>query len=382
MKGYRILVTVAAAFLSAGSFWMFLPLIAVSLRAQGVSDLWVGLISGLPWVGLLAVSAFIPRIVGRLGLQRTILAGLFVSALVFVGFAGMRSVLLWGVLCFIQGVTFGVRWAATDTWINGAVPDHARGRLIGLYELVASASLATGPAFLTVTGSTGSKPFLAAAGVVVVAAVFLVLGGQERQIPHPQAQRISSRGIWKLEHAAFISIGLVGVIEACNLSLLPLFGLSAGAGLHKAAFLVVAVQIGGAAGAVICGVLADHVNRRAIQLTAGLAVVLLPLAIPATLAGWSIWLILLGWGLAQGSLFTLGMILVGTRFQGESLAPAIALAMVVYTAGGMIGPPILGFAMTSIGPGGLPFGLALLSCCALIIISLAVPKPAGLLMPT
>jgi hypothetical protein len=76
------------------------------------------------------------------------------------------------------------------------------------------------------------------------------------------------------------------------------------------------------------------------------------------------------------------MILLGTRFQGESLAPAIALAMVVYTAGGMIGPPLLGFAMTSIGPGGLPFGLALLSCCALIIISLAVPKPAGLLMPT
>jgi CP family cyanate transporter-like MFS transporter len=381
MKRYRILFTVAAAFLSAGSFWMFLPLIAVSLKAEGVTDLWVGLISGLPWLGLLAVSVFIPRIVKTLGLQRTILAGMSLSALSFTGFAATRSVQVWSLLCIVQGVSMGLRWAATDTWINGAMPDHARGRLVGLYELVLSGSLAAGPAFLAVTGTAGNKPFVAAAGIVAFAGFILVLGGREAKISTPHARRISSAEIWRLEHAAFISIGLVGLVEACDLSLLPLYGLSAGTGLHKAALLVVAVQIGGAAGAVICGVLADHISRRTIQLICGLAAVLLPLAIPTALAGWAIWPVLLGWGLAQGGLFTLGMVLLGTRFQGAFLAPAVALAMVVYTVGGIFGPPLLGLAMTAIGPAGLPFGLAAIAFFAFAVISLSAPKPAGLLNP-
>ena len=376
MKNYRILLTVTAAFLSAGSFWMFLPLLAVSLRAEGVNDFWVGFISGLPWVGLLAVSVFIPRIVGRLGLQRAVLTGMVLSALVFLGFSATRSVPLWSFLCFVLGVTMGLRWTAMDTWINGTVPEHARGRLIGLYELVLSGSLAAGPAFLAITGVKGRAPFLAAAAIVALAVLFLLLGGQERKIPAHATSRIASRDIWRLERAAFIGIGLIGLTEACNLSLLPLFGLGSGLAFHRAALLVVAVQVGGAMGAIICGTLADQLNRRAIQLSASLALIILPLFIPASLAGWGIWPLLLVWGLAQGGLFTLGMILLGTRFKGASLAPAVAMAMVVYTLGGIVGPPLLGSAMTLFGPAGLPFGLACIALCGFIIILLSAPKRA------
>ncbi len=373
MKNYRILITVAGGFLSAASFWMFLPVLSVSLRADGISDLYVGIISGLPWVGLLAVSAFIPRLTARLGLQRTILAGMLLSALAFLGFASTRLVWFWCLLCLLQGTTMGLRWAAMDTWISSAVPEHARGRMVGLYELAASGSLAAGPAFLAITGVAGSRPFLAAAAIITLATLLILLGGRETQTPAPQARHIRFLDIWRFEPAAITGIALVGLTEACNLSLLPLYGLSSGDEVHTAALLVVAVQIGGAAGAVICGAASDHLNRRALHLTTSAATLLLPLAVPLLLQTPAIWPLLILWGFAQGGLFTLGMVLLGSRFKATALAPAVALSMVAYTIGGIIGPPLLGMAMTNLGPTGLPYGLALFAAASLALIGLSGP---------
>ena len=124
---YRLLLATGSSFFSAGSFWLFLPLLSVSLRAEGVSDALVGVISGLPWVGLLAVSGFIPRLMHRLGLQRMVLLGMGLSATVFLGFSATRAVPLWAGLCLVLGASLGLRWAGMDTWINGSVPEHLRG---------------------------------------------------------------------------------------------------------------------------------------------------------------------------------------------------------------------------------------------------------------
>ena len=106
---YRLLLATASSFFSAGSFWMFLPLLSVSLRAKGISDGWVGLISGLPWVGLLAVSGYVPRLMHRLGLQRMVLLGMGLSVLVFLSFAATSAVAVWGALCLVLGVSLGLR---------------------------------------------------------------------------------------------------------------------------------------------------------------------------------------------------------------------------------------------------------------------------------
>ncbi len=364
-----MMIAVTGAFLSASSFWMSLPLIAVALRARGVSDFWVGIISGLPWVGLLAVSPFIPWMIRRHGLQRTVLAGMAMSAFVFIGFAFTTSVTAWSLLFIFQGCTLALRWAAMDTWVNGAVPDHARGRLVGLYELMASGSMAAGPACLVFIGSGGRAPFLICAATAAIASLLLLAAGREEFLPARAHIRLPAWRIWNIERPAFIGITLVGVIEACNLSLLPLFSLGCGAPPRRAALFVVAVQSGAAAGAVLFGFLADKFSRRAILAATGLVVIIAPLLLPLTATNWAAWPLLLAWGLAQGGLFTLGMVMLGARFQGLALAPAIALAMAVYTLGGIIGPPCIGTLMATFGPLGLPYGLAAISLIAVALAS-------------
>ncbi|HYP63936.1 MAG TPA: MFS transporter, partial [Acidocella sp.] len=183
---YRLLLATAASFFSAGSFWMFLPLLSLSLRAEGASDALVGLMSGLPWVGLLAVSVFIPHIIHRIGLQRMVLAGLTLAIAAYIGFASTRAIPLWAGLSLLLGISLGLRWAGMDTWINGSVPEHLRGRLIGAYELILSGSMAAGPGALALLGSHGPEAFLLAAAVVLAAMALLLAAGREaRGIAEP-----------------------------------------------------------------------------------------------------------------------------------------------------------------------------------------------------
>lgn len=354
----RVLLAIAASFVSAASFWLFLPLLSVRLRAEGVNDAEVGLMSGLPWLGVLLVAWAIPGLIHRMGLQRMVLLGMAVGIVAILGFSAATGVVVWAVLCLGLGASLGLRWSGMDTWINGAVPEHLRGRLIGAYELVMSGSMAAGPAALSLLGDAGARPFLGAAAALGLAMALLALAGREQGEAEVVRERVSGWAVLRGEPAAFIGIGLVGLTEACNLSLLPVMGLGLGLDVHRAALLVVGCQTAVALGALGCGVLADHLNRRALKLGTGVVMCLVPLAVPVVLHGPGVWLALPLWGAAQGGLFTVGMVKLGTRFSGATLARAMALSMVIYTLGGLFGPPALGAVMALLGSAGLVYGLA------------------------
>lgn len=354
---YRHAIVIAAAFFAAATFWMFLPLLSVSLRHNGVNDFWVGIISSLPWIGLLATSTFIPALTRRFGLKRMILIGMSLSVIAFLGLAMTRNTWLWALLCLLIGGAFSLRWAGMDTWMNGSFPDHLRGRLTGLYELIISGSIAFGPAVLALSGNTGYAPFLAASLVMALSACVIALVGKEA----PRATLKGTlpqrrRDILLHEPAIFMGIFMVGLTEAGNLSLLPIFGLASGYSVHISALLVVAIQVGGAFGSLLIGGLADRFDRTILRNICACAMAIMPIGLVLHLHN-VLWPWLLVWGLMQGGLFTVGIISLGARHRGLSLASAMALSMVVYTVGGIISPPLLGAFTSVCGRYGFVFGL-------------------------
>lgn len=354
---YRHAIVIAAAFFAASTFWMFLPLLSVSLRHEGVSDFWVGIISGLPWVGVLITSSLVPLVTRNFGLKYTIVIGMCLSLLAFLGFSATRTVWLWALLCLLMGSALSLRWAGLDTWINGSFPDHLRGKLTGLYELIMSGSIAFGPAILAFSGDTGYLPFLAASLVLAISSCVIGFVGQESPKARQQGT-LPSRQFEILWHdpASFIGIFVVGLTEAVNLSLLPLFGLSSGFSVHGSALLVVMVQVGGALGALLIGSLADHLNRAKLIRFCACALVFLPAGLVLGLHQ-ALWPWLVFWGAVQGGVFTLGIISLSTRHSGLGLASAMTFSMVVYTVGGIVGPPVIGGLISLFGGGGFVFGL-------------------------
>lgn len=358
---YRHAIVIGAAFFAASTFWMFLPLLSVSLRHEGVNDFLVGVISSLPWVGLLIMSGFIPALARHFGLKRMIIIGITMSVLAFLGFSITRDVRLWALLCLLIGAAFSLRWAGMDTWMNGSFPDHLRGRLTGLYELIISGSIAFGPAILALSGSTGYVPFLAAAIVMAIAGCVINLVGKESpQATHKGTLPQRRFDILLQEPAAFAGIFMIGLTEAGNLSMLPIFGLTSGFSVHKSALLVVIVQTGVACGALLIGGLADHLSRTKLRNISACVMVIMPAGLILNLHH-LLWPWLLVWGVMQGGLFTLGIISLASRHSGLGLASAMTLSMVVYTVGGIISPPLLGALTTLLGRYGFVAGLVALA---------------------
>ena len=229
--------------------------------------------------------------------------------------------------------------------------------------------MAAGPGLLSVIGSAGARPFLAAAAVVAAAMALLLCAGREAAGIAEAPGGVRAWDVLRAESAAFIGIGLVGVTEACNLSLLPVMGLGLGAGLHRAALLVVVCQSGVAAGAFLCGALADRLDRRTLKLATGIMMMCSPwpCRLSCTVARCGRCWRSGAWPRAGCSRWASSKL--GSRFFGTALARAMSLAMVIYTIGGIFGPPLMGAAMALRGPAGLVDGQMVLALCGVGMIA-------------
>ena len=64
------------------------------------------------------------------------------------------------ILNLLAGLGLIVRWVTCDTWIVTIAPVEARGRAIGMHETLMGLGIALGPLLLSLTGTSGTLPFL------------------------------------------------------------------------------------------------------------------------------------------------------------------------------------------------------------------------------
>lgn len=150
--------------------------------------------------------------------------------------------------------------------------------------------------------------------------------------------------------AAFVA----GLVESADISLLPVLGLQRGLGERSSLLLVTVFLIGNVALQLPIGKLADLAGRRLVL--GGCAVVstvgpwLLPhaLATPPVL-----WPLLFVWGGTMYGFYTQGIALLGETFPSHEVATANTVFVMVYCAGGVLGPSIGGLTLDVWGSTGL-----------------------------
>jgi MFS family permease len=115
------------------------------------------------------------------------------------------------------------------------------------------------------------------------------------------------------------------------------------------------------------GLLADRLGRREILAACAAASVLGPLLLPVSVGapGWLLLLLFL-WGGTLYAFYSQGIALLGEEFPATGLAAANTVFVMVYCAGGVIGPSLGGFAMDRWPHAGLP---AVLSGAPLLMLA-------------
>ncbi len=371
-------------FASVVAFWMSVPLLTIILKDRGVSAGEIGIFAAMPWFGLLAVSPILPFLMRHLGLAWATLLGVLLGAVSLVLFAATASLPVWYVLYFLQGVALAIRWVAGDTWLNGVVTDAIRNRVVGILEMIMCTAVGAGPALLVVVGTDGNVGFPVAAAIEALSLVPLVLIWRSAPRLHDEQAGQATSDIpsfWsipRLEPIAYLGLLMVGMVEASNVALLPLYGLSYGFSADISTTLSTALQVGALSGALGVATFAAKVDRRQVQLWAiGISAAmpfLMPLALRLSpgLQIPALWAVLMIWGAAQGVSFALAMVALGSRFSGLALARAVTLGMDSYTIGSLLGPVAIGKLVDQGGPDAHPLGLAVGTCAILAVATFAV----------
>jgi MFS family permease len=271
----------AVVFLDTMFFAALAPLLPKYADNLDLSKAEVGLLAGAYPAGVLLAGIPSGVLASRIGVKRTLLAGLFLLAATTVLFGLADRVWLLDAARLIQGTGSACAWTAGFTWLVGAAPAERRGEVIGTALGVAIAGALFGPVLGAIAAVTGTAPAFGAVGALAVS-----LAGWAAATPPPPSrarQPISAlanavrdrtivSGLWLIVLPALL-FGTLGVLAPLDLSRLG-FGSPA----IGAVFLISAA--GEAALAPLLGRLSDR-RGRLVPLRIGLcASTIMAIALP------------------------------------------------------------------------------------------------------
>ena len=369
----RALTAVLSSSLGVGlTFGFQPPLIALVLSRAGSSSLAIGAVTSASLIAVILSGPFYPQLIARLGLRRSVIAGIGCGALILTLMPFMASVSFWFGLRFLTGCTLRLSWIASEIWLNTVSGADARGTVMGVYGTVFSLGTVTGPALLEFTGTRGWLPFGVGAAALIVTLLPLAALENTPSAVQGFTPLRELTGVIRAAPLVMLAALVAGLVESADLTLLPLFGLRGGFGERTALLLLAVFMAGNVVLQVPIGLLADRFGRRRLLGVCALASALGPLLLqPFFATPGLLWPLLFVWGGTLYAFYSQGVAILGAQFPPALLATANTVFVMVYCLGGVIGPSAGGFALDRWPTHGLP---VLLSSAALLLL-------AGLAMP-
>ncbi|TLY57195.1 MAG: MFS transporter [Gammaproteobacteria bacterium] len=349
------LVAVFTATFGVGLVFGFQPpLMAFILERGGTSSFAIGAVTSASAIAVIACGPVYPRLIDRLGLRSAIIVGtVAVVAIVFV-MPILQGVAAWVALRFLTGCALGVSWIASEIWLNTVSTDQSRGTVMGIYATAFAAGVVAGPLLLEITGTAGWRPFHVGALCLAVTTLPLLFVSHPPTTDRDPHRRQEPLRMLRSAPVVMLAALIAGLVESVDVSLLPVFGLHRGLDERSSLLLVTVFLAGNVLLQLPIGSLADRLGRRVVLAACSIVSMIGPLLLPSVMsAPWMLWPLLFVWGGTMYGFYTQGIALLGESFTARELANANALFVMVYCAGGVVGPTLGGLAMDFWNPNGL-----------------------------
>ena len=358
MRRRGLTAVVASMAVTSLVYGVSFPLLSLVLDRHGVNASLIGLNTAVQSFSAFVVAPLAPPLLARFGPARLMVAAIATEVGLFLLLPTFPNVYAWFPLRFALGVAGSLVWVAGETWLNAVAGERSRGRVVALYTAALSGGFAIGPVLLSVTGSEGWLPFLAAAALMTVAA--LPAAYARDAAPSLGGRRTTPLIAYAFLAPAAMLLNLAfAAADGALMSFLPIYGLRLGIDEATALRLIAVMGFGGFALQYPVGWLIDHADRRRVLIAGVVLVIVGCLAMPVliTMSG-ARWLFMIAFGGALTSLYSISVVYLGERFRGNDLAAATTVFSVMWNLGALAGPPLAGVAIDLWNPHGLPMAVA------------------------
>lgn len=337
-------------------------LMAVLMERGGFDARLTGLSYSLGVAVILLIGPWMPRLLEHFGVRRVFIVGIAVGLLDVLALAFITDP--WGIFSgrIVLGGITALSFVTGETVINAACNPRIRGRVLGIYGAILALGLGIGPLLLRLTGTTGTLPFAGLGALLVLTVLPITLAGS--RMPHlPRNREQKLWHVLALSPMAVLAAFAFGLLDGSAWALLPVYGLRAGFPEEQAVLLLTILLLGGMTVQLGIGWVADHMNHRRLLLgvfaACAVGAALVPSLATPHGAVFPLYTLVFIWGGLLGGVYTVGLVILGEKFQGDNLGTGTVVMVMTYSIGSLIGPPAAGAAMEWYGPDGFPYALAL-----------------------
>ncbi len=334
-------------------------LIGVRSELEGFSTATTGLIMAAYFAGFLAGSHFAPRIMARVGHIR-VFAGL---ASLLTTTALIHAVWVvpygWVLLRLVFGFAMAGLYIVVESWLNDAVTNENRGRVMAIYMVVAMGGLSLGQVILGLGSPLQQTLFIAAGAVMAlsIAPVSLSINSApEFFLPPP----VQPREIWEDAPVGVITAVGAGVANGALLGMAAVYATQVGMSITATGLFVGAAALGSVLFQWPIGHLSDRIDRRtAILIVTLAAVVVAAVGVAVSRDSLVLIAVMLALGGLSFPMYSLALShVVDVLPPGRAVTGSVAVVFLT-GVGAIFGPLLASMVMTAVGPSGFFWTMAL-----------------------
>jgi MFS family permease len=331
-----IVVSMSMIAIGNGLLFAYIPL---KLAAEGFA----------PWVaGAMLTVMSAGGIVGCLMTGRMIRAvghaRVFASLAALVAFSVMLIALgtdvpLWLVSRFLYGVCVTGIFIVAQSWLNDAIGNAWRGRVIAVFYMTYVLGLGFGSHLLTYIPLDGVRAPLLTIAFITLAILPIGLTRLPPPAP-PEAVSIAIRSVWRISPVAFVALACVGGLTLLVQGFAPIYAAAVGFPKADVASLLLLMQLGMIVIQLPLGWLSDRVDRRKILVLAAGLVIAGAISASRMMGAELFWLIVVFalWAGATETIYSVATAHANDRSDPQYYVSLSSTLLIVWSVSGFVLP--------------------------------------------
>lgn len=240
-------------------------LLGVRATIEGFDTSTIGLIMSLYYLGYLAGSYYVPKLISKVGHIRvfTALASLASATVLLHGL--YPDPWLWAIIRAFTGFAYAGLYIVVESWLNNMSSNKNRGSMLALYLLITNAGLVVGQYLLTVADPAQIDLFIITSVLVSVALLPISLSSR----PAPSFEEpspVSLKALYKISPLGLVGCFGIGITNGTMFSMGAVYATDMGMSIPQISTFMAAYILGGVFFQVPVGKLSDRFDRRKVIL--------------------------------------------------------------------------------------------------------------------
>jgi MFS family permease len=351
---------------------LFNTYMGLRLTALHVSELWVGGLIAVYYLGLVFGARIGHKIILQVGHIRAYAATAAVVTVTILVLALLDNLWFWLGFRFLAGIAMVTQFVVIESWLNEQTENSQRGRVFGFYMVCSSCGTVLGQLSLTLFPRLNYEPLIFAA---MCSALCLIPVALTRRL-HPALQvpaPIHARYYIARVPLSLLVLFIAGMLTGAFYGLAPVYALKQGLDNSQVAVFLAASVAAGLLAQWPLGWLADRVNRAGMIRISALVLTLcvVPLWGWWTFPYWALVAFACVLGALQFTLYPLGAAFANDNVDPERRVGLSAILYMIYGLGACAGPLVAGILMRELGTS---MYFVFLSACAAVLVGFVRPQ--------